>query len=646
MMIQNRRATSTNPSTKNQTVAAYQRTMPKHRVIRQHCAMSPHRNANLATELRSRFTRTPLSILVSALLFTEGLCVLPSAQVLAGEVINYPASPPTLMTDEWGNANSLAPAPSSPSGNAVEATSGTINYVYGGATKYSSSGENISTDRNTLTIDNVNITNDAFGAKAETDAGVASASNNTINAGNAANIGRSVFGGYAITAAGAAQANYNTASVGTVDIPVVLVGGFATAVTSGSAEASNNTLTKSGSLIGGDVYAGRAITNTGDVTANNNEVTMNGGTITGELFGGYASTTAAFISTGTATASSNKVTLTGGSVTKEISGGGAISAYIGDAYANRNEVTLDNVSAGHHVYGGEAFVDTGNSNTIVEANENTVKIGSGSQIDRSALGGSAITSVGTARSDLNHIVVDDTTVGEKVAGGYASASAGSATTNYNVVKVSGNSRLVSIVFGGYAATNANGSASATHNSIIFTDSSALHVVGASASAQSSLPSTLGTAVVTDNTVKLGGNSNVQSVYGGDASVMFGTAEAERNIVEIDITGTIGAAVYGGSAIATDANGISKANANKVTVNSGTILDDIYGGYATADGQANADNNTITIRGGDIQKNIYGGYANSISVAANSTGNTVTLSGAPTFSAANTSIYGEIGRAHV
>ena len=87
-------------------------------------------------------------------------------------------------------------------------------------------------------------------------------------------------------------------------------------------------------------------------------------------------------------------------------------------------------------------------------------------------------------------------------------------------------------------------------------------------------------------------------------------------------------------------GSGNANENRVTISGGEIgtseSGNIRGGYAAYSGTAN--NNTVEISGGKINKNVYGGEGNS----GEASGNTVTISGNPTF-AADSSIYGAVSR---
>ena len=67
-----------------------------------------------------------------------------------------------------------------------------------------------------------------------------------------------------------------------------------------------------------------------------------------------------------------------------------------------------------------------------------------------------------------------------------------------------------------------------------------------------------------------------------------------------------------------------ADGNTVIINSGSTINDVYGGYALGGGSSTASNNTVTINGGTIKEMVAGGYFRNGGTAE---GNTITLNGA-------------------
>jgi len=137
--------------------------------------------------------------------------------------------------------------------------------------------------------------------------------------------------------------------------------------------------------------------------------------------------------------------------------------------------------------------------------------------------------------------------------------------------------------------------------------------------------------VTENTVNLSGGT-VQTIYGGIA----GYGEAKVNYVTIT-GGTVTGDVVGGQSWSYSAGVALSAEGNTVKISGGTIgtseSQSIIGGEVKFyPGTAN--NNTVEISGGTINSTIWGGK----SEKGNAEGNTVTISGSPTF-AASSGIHG-------
>lgn len=448
------------------------------------------------------------------------------------------------------------------------------------------------------------------------DAGSAADNSVTISGSS----GVSVTGGH--TDAGAAAGN--TVKVIDSDITYRIVGGEifdAGSVAAGSASGNNVVLVNAVTY---GVYGGRAggtfSISTGDVSAAavgdaaNNTVTIESlktdtATKLVQVYGGTV--------TGKGSADSNSVILgkTGAAAVlltdvKEVYGGGSTSAggqKGGTANGNQIEiksnVTLgqsSTSSTGARIYGGYAYA--GN------ANRNKITIDAGAVVKAYFIYGgnsSSGSDSGVSQADKNQIIVGgDVTVGNSIAGGFATGKTGvpGSTANGNVIEVTAGGKVTGAIRGGISSYG-----SADSNLVDVGGTVTGLVTGGWSNGTGS---SVGTA--SSNTVKVSGSA--ADVIGGYS--VNGDALANK----IDITGSTGGFIRGG--YATGKNSASgDAGGNEVTVSgSGNIGSYIYGGFAA---KGSADENRVRITGnGTVGGDIYGGYATS--AAGSADGNVVEL----------------------
>ena len=194
-----------------------------------------------------------------------------------------------------------------------------------------------------------------------------------------------------------------------------------------------------------------------------------------------------------------------------------------------------------------------------------------------------------------------------VNGGIISADLGTVTNNK--VYVSGGT--IASVRGGFGL----GYVAITGNEVYVTNSSIISEYGG-VYGDSYSAITDNVVHISDSTVAgevMGGHTNYSGAVTGNKVYISGNTVIEKN-------------VYGG-----DCRG--KIEKNEVHISGGTIKGGVYGGRAN-DGNGTVTDNKVYISGGTIEKNIYGGYAHGNAA----TGNSVTISGRPTF-AADSVIYG-------
>lgn len=342
----------------------------------------------------------------------------------------------------------------------------------------------------------------------------------------------------------------------------------------GIGDATSNTLTieslKSGSAIDLEqIYGGTVV---GQGSANGNKV------ILGKTGAGAVSMT-------------DVQRLYGGGVK---SGSGGLKG--GDANNNTIEIKgnvtlgLSNTSSGGTtIYGGYAAAGEASGNKITVDQGATVKA-------YFIYGGNSSSSSdsGLSLTKNNQVIISgDVTVGNSIAGGFATGKSGVAgsVAQGNKVEVTVGGKVTGAIRGGISAYG-----SANENTVNVAGTVTGMVTGGHANGSGN---NAGTA--NSNQITVSGTAGNAVVGGWSAA---GSAQANR--IEITGTATVTGAIYGGYA----GGGSSNVDSNSILIESGTIGGDIYGGYTG--GSGNANNNSITIRGAVnlSGRTIYGGSSNS------------------------------------
>ncbi len=450
--------------------------------------------------------------------------------------------------------------------------------------------------------------------------------------------GVSHWAGYSIT--GNSDVIGNKVTVENSEVKQWISGGHAS-----FSNANKNELIIDGSVIGDNVYGGRA---QADGSAKENIVKITDSTVTGNVYGGSAVDSYEYRAVELAEANKNTVTIEnttvsgtvyGGyskldkngldSVTNEnsvtIAGGAVVDVYGGKSEsgsANNNKVTVDGAVVTGLIRGGHAYTDAIGNEVTVNASEVTgsVKGGSAQDHEEDNIAGIAkdnkVTIMGetvvhgsvygaenlgfgieNGNVSNNEVTIIDSTVDKDVSGGVSHWAGYSITGNSDVIgnKVTvENSEVKQWISGGHASfSNAN------KNELIIDGS-----------------------VIGDN------------VYGGRAQA---DGSAKENIVKITDS-TVTGNVYGGSAVDSyeyRAVELAEANKNTVTIENTTVSGTVYGGYSKLDKtglESVANENTVTITGGVINKDVYGGYA-----GTEANDNTVNISGSANLT--NASLFG-------
>ena len=402
------------------------------------------------------------------------------------------------------------------------------------------------------------------------------------------------------TYSGLAQGNKVTISAGTVAKNVY------GAVSPLGDVVDNQVILKDTASVGsgtgaGNVYAG--LSNTGKVAGNILYI-QNQATIKGTAYGGYQDGSAS-----TKPAEQNQVLMSGGSVGGDIIGGGSKT----DGQVFQNNVTITNGTVTGNVYSG--------SSKTGEALKNTLTLSGGS------VGGTLYSGYSTSgAANQNILTVSGGSTGADVYAGYAQmGTTGNALLLSGTSSVSGNAvaglsqttestgNTLTIKDNSQVQGNAAGGTvyigTATNNTLILQDKS--HVTGniyggseqldeevqnMSDAADARIEEIKNDPALTDE-AKAAQIAEVQAAVEAIKNNFTGTADGNQIIVS---GGTVSGKTYGGSVA-----GKGDATNNSVTLNAGTIQDDIYGGYAE---NGNALNNTVTIKGGSIATtaSLYGG----------------------------------------
>ena len=353
---------------------------------------------------------------------------------------------------------------------------------------------------------------------------------------------------------------------------------------------SNNTVILSGGSVGGDILGGAnngavtgnkvSISGFGSVlgsvyggygaaegTVNGNDVSIfDSGSVTGNVLGGYSRSVNSHVI-------GNTVTISGGTV-RDIYGGQS-----GKGNALNNSVTLDGAaSQANVIYGGRVEQGTARENAVVMKNGN-VALG--------IFGGIATADGGQAQD--NHVTMSGGSVGEHLIGGYVQNGNGEASGN-------------SVIFNGgsvtenvYGGRSVNGPAQ--NNSVTMTNGSAKWLLGGYSNSGDA----------SGNRVEVSGGTLSGGVNGGETT----SGNATGNSVDFsNVTATYVQGGYSGSGSATG---------NSLTIRSGTVQNNAFGGYVDS-GSGEASGNSVTFNGGSVTNNIYGG----MSAAGPAQNNSVTM----------------------
>ena len=539
-------------------------------------------------------------------------------------------------------------------------------------------------------------------------AGSGTAAGNTVTLTNAKDT--SSYGGWAV--AGDAANN-----------KIIISGGTGTSATGGHSNAgaaSGNNVKVTDSeieyrVVGGEIFTGSApgTTATGSASGNSIELVNS---VTNTVYGGRVGGTFD-VSTGDSSvvaegdATNNTVTIeslktSAGSVKLEQVYGGTV---IGKGSANGNKVILGKTGAGavsmtdvQRLYGGGSKIGSSslkggdaNNNTIEikgnvtlglsntssggttiyggyaaagEASGNKITVDQGATVKAYFIYGgnsSSSSDSGLSLTKNNQVIISgDVTVGNSIAGGFATGKSGVAgsvaqgnkvevtvggkvtgairggisaygSANENTVNVAGT--VTGALVGGWSNNLGSGVGTANSNTVTVSGTAGDNVIGG--------VSVKGNA--DNNTVQIQGSGNLGgSVYGGQTTAAAGSANG--NTVELSTGRTVGGVVYGGYAKG-DGSTSGSASGNKVIV-SGTVnstvtqyTGTVFGGYALT---GTADNNEVTISGGTIAAQVMGGYSSTGTFGSGSaSSNTVKIINGSTVSSDIYGGYSGMGNAY-
>lgn len=328
-----------------------------------------------------------------------------------------------------------------------------------------------------------------------------------------------------------------------------------------------------GEIMGGYTRAGSLISG--------NKVNVTGGNVNeNTVYGAYTETSLGFASAGSADVTNNEVAISGGSGVAEVYGGRSYSGL-----AQGNKVTISAASVSGNVYG--AYTAYG------DALENTLTV-AGGRVEGSLFGGYSNT--GTANE--NKLTFSAGTAGSDAYGGYAQEGA-----DGNEAVLSGTS-----VLEGNAAGGSSARGEASGNSLTIKENS--EVKGDAAGGDVYM------GTISKNIITIQDNAKADvNVYGGiqqiDPALLESAEEAieeinsNTNLSDEDKKARVAAIQTQLAQIQASMTGT--AEGNEVTLNAGSVNDDIYGGYAA---NGSALDNTVTIKGGTIAPaaSLYGGYS--------------------------------------
>ena len=456
----------------------------------------------------------------------------------------------------------------------------------------------------------------------------------SAKSGNTVNIqsGGRVSGAYAVSLENNTQISECSIVAGTSNNEVNSEGSIALRVYGGASEAStvqNNAVTISGGTVGGSVYGGWSAAS---YNAINNSVTISGGKVNREVYGGFSTG----IDSDLGRAQNNTVSISGGTVNGMVFGGWSSKSTVGGSNGKGNSVIISGGTVNYNVYGGKSENQSATYNevnisggTITGNNFSSVQGGSGKLgahynivniSGTSTIGTESYNSTyvfggktdGSGSANNNTVDINLTTgkIWGSVYGGHTASSSLSHSANDNEVNIE-KGTVSNQVFGGYANYG-----DASSNKVYIKPGASV-----TGSVTGGLTSE-GKAQL--NTVAISGGAVSGEVIGGSSTrgtaggyTTNGTTITKKgNTVEIS-SGTVTNNVYGGYANNTGAN----ATYNTVTISGGTVggtSKSVYGGWA----KGQAQNNTVSITGGTVTANVYGGY----STGYEATNNTVELKG--------------------
>lgn len=387
----------------------------------------------------------------------------------------------------------------------------------------------------------------------------------------------------------------------------------------GIGDATSNTLTieslKSGSAIDLEqIYGGTVI---GKGSANGNKVIL-GKTGAGavsmtdvqRLYGGGSKIGSSSLKGGDA--NNNTIEIKGNvtlGLSNTSSGGTTIyGGYAAAGEASGNKITVDQGATvkAYFIYGGNSSSSSDSGLSLTKNNQ--VIISGDVTVGNSIAGGFATGKSGVAGSVAQGNKVE-VTVGGKVTGPIRGGISGYGSANENTVNVAGT--VTGALVGGWSNNLGSGVGTANSNTV-------------------TVSGTVGDNIMGGYSVKGGADSNRLEItgnvtgytYGGYAGGSRTTDNASRNTVSIGNGGTVGGNIIGG----VSAKG-SADNNTVQTQGSGNLGGSVYGGQTTA-AAGSANGNTVELGiGRTVGGVVYGGYAKGDgSTSGSASGNKVIVSG--------------------
>lgn len=572
-------------------------------------------------------------------------CILTSSNAWAADITGNSSSGSASLSNQMQNSGGVYgwkyDDTSAATGGSVTLTNADVSYSSGSSASpkgvFGGYAANAAAQNNTVSITGTVASGGYAFANCSIYGGYAgsgTAAGNTVTLTNAKDT--SSYGGWAV--AGDAANN-----------KIIISGGTGTSATGGHSNAgaaSGNNVKVTDSeieyrVVGGEIFTGSApgTTATGSASGNSIELVNS---VTNTVYGGRVGGTFD-VSTGDSSAvaegdaTNNTVTIeslktSAGSVKLEQVYGGTV---IGKGSANGNKVILGKTGAGavsmtdvQRLYGGGSKIGSSslkggdaNNNTIEikgnvtlglsntssggttiyggyaaagEASGNKITVDQGATVKAYFIYGgnsSSSSDSGLSLTKNNQVIISgDVTVGNSIAGGFATGKSGVAgsVAQGNKVEVTVGGKVTGAIRGGISAYG-----SANENTVNVAGTVTGMVTGGHANGSGN---NAGTA--NSNQITVSGTAG-NAVVGGWS--VAGSAQANR--IEITGTATVTGAIYGGY------TGMGNVDSNSILIEGSSIGGDIYGGHT---GYGTANNNSITIRGAvDLSgRTIYGGDSSS------------------------------------